>query len=708
MGNNIDCSCNQEVDSDHEQTNIQTSDKLLETIQQDPNSSNLEPLRGTLILTILRGQKLINTDGVGQGKSDPYVKIEASSEEKGPLISLQTSTIENSLDPIWNERFSIFTEGFKSVTIKLSVWDEDPFDPHDPMGEVVIPVRSNFPFEQDLNVKLKPLKDEPVKGVLSINVAYRPGEQINLNQVHEERAVQKKNWDELPNEMKQNVKEWRACKDVLTEGEELKMALLSRIYSSNFGGDSPIFALEKHSIGPFDYKKSAWKVDNDNLIAVKFLKQLDDKKGDFVNESRDIIELLCEFQSSKMDSYRSGYMNDPEGLWCEEFKDWALKELSIISCDKNAITFIDKRIGYLEECLLVSDFFDRPSSLAKATIQQAIIKTRTILKYRAIANIEKELSHEDANKNFADLRREITGLIRASFKFLRCVFRCETKGLSNADKFLLVLETDPNLKQVLGDEIREVKEAIRQSSAKAENDLGVDAPWGKIDLRELGLKNTVELIDPVQLNEKSPILPLVFSDPNCGVEQFFRKNSFIAFKFLRAHGLLIELGRLFVVLEKASNLAKTGGTLLVFGLGNAHLNASLNATEKILDEMKKGFNDVSKIAECCFEQLVFENQATAERTLWIREFKNVFPLINEVNARVRDARKVVSEIKIVANSMTLSERFQKAADEQSDFIATSEQFSKRVCEISGTPYTPPKPKPITPEESDAFRKLIQK
>eukprot|EP01124_Arcella_intermedia_P029075 TRINITY_DN6053_c0_g1_i1.p1 TRINITY_DN6053_c0_g1~~TRINITY_DN6053_c0_g1_i1.p1 ORF type:complete len:708 (-),score=171.64 TRINITY_DN6053_c0_g1_i1:63-2186(-) len=707
MGN--DCSCNNEVDSDHESAKIPTSEKLLETYQ-DADTSALEPLRGTLILTILRGQKLINVDGIGQGKSDPYVKIEATSSEKGPLLSLQTSTIENNLDPIWNERFSIYTEGFKSVTLKLSVWDEDKFDAHDPMGQVEIPIRSNFPFDQDLNIKLKPLKDEPVKGVLSVSVSYRPGEQLNLNQVHEERAVQKKNWDELPNEMKQNVKEWRACKDVLTEGEELKMSLMTRIYSSNFNTTSPVFALESHSVAMslFEYKKSSWKVDSDNLTAVKYLKQLGEQKGDFVNEAKDIVEILCEFQSSKLDSYRSGYMNDPEGLWCEEFKEWAVKELALISCDSNAINFIDKRIGYLEECLLVSDLFDRPSSLAKATIQQAIIKVRSILKYRAIANIEKELSHEDANRNFMDLRREITGLIRSSFKFLRYVFRCETKGLSNADKFLLVLEMDQNLKQVLGDEIREVKEAIRNSSAKAESDLGTDAPWGKIDLREMGLKNTVDLLDPVRLDPKSPFLPLVFAETNCGVEQFFRKNAFIAFKFLRAHGLLIELGRLFVVLEKASNLAKTGGTLLVFGLGNAHLNAALNATEKILDEMKKGFNDVSKIAECCFEQLVFENQATSDRTLWIKEFKNVFPLINEVNARVKDAKKVVSEIKIVANSMSLSERFQKAAEEQNDFIATSEQFSKRVCEISGTPYTPPKPKPITPEESDAFRKLIQK
>jgi len=211
----------------------------------------------------------------------------------------------------------------------------------------------------------------------------------------------------------------------------------------------------------------------------------------------------------------------------------------------------------------------------------------------------------------------------------------------------------------------------------------------------------------VKLDIKSPWLVTIFSEPNCGLEDWFRKNAFISFKFLRAHGLLLELGKLFIVLEKASNLAKTGGTLLVFGLGNAHLNASLTATDLILEEMKKNYNELAKIAECCFEELVFSNMATAERTLWIGQFKDVFPLIGLLNKSLSEAKKVVAQIKITANSVTLSDRFQKAASEQDEFVQTSQDFSKRVCEIIGTPYVPPKPKPVTPDENDAWMKLIK-
>jgi len=423
-----------------------------------------------------------------------------------------------------------------------------------------------------------------------------------------------------------------------------------------------------------------------------------------VNEAKDIIDAICEFQTSKKASYRDGYMNDPEGLFCEELKTWASTELCLMAMLPNSRALIQTRVGYLEECLLVSDLFDRPSSVAVATVQMAIVKVRKILKYRALTNIDKELSHEDATRSFGILKTHLAGLIRCCVKFLFHVFRCETPPdvLSTTDRLMLTVEADDNIKHVLGDELKESREKMNGISNASS-----DAIWQTLDLREKGLIPTRQFMDPSKKDLKDPLLPFVLKGTNSGVEEWFRGNAYIAHHFLRAHGLLLEAGRLFVVIEKASNAAKTGGTLLVFGVANAQLNATLDSTKAIMDTLKEEFNNVSKIAECCFEELVFANQATKERTQWIKHFKNVFPAINELNDSIAAVQKDAMDIKIVANSMTLTERFQQAAQENSEFLNTADSFSQRMAEVTGVPYVKPKPKEVSSEDTKLWMNLIK-
>jgi len=662
-------------------------------------------LQGTIILSVLRANNLMNLDSGAQGVSDPFAKVNAVNAEGKQLIKFQTKTIDNNLNPIWNERFSIILNAPTSqITVDVQLFDEDPLGTSDPLGHYSVTVGPHFEWDVDKTYTLVPLKKEKVKGTVSLSFSYRPNEQIDLNAKHEQRKESKKNWKELAPDVKENIKEWRAMKDVLTECEEEKLALLRRIYQSNFNAETPVFATKEENVLLYKYRKASHPVNSDDLTTAKWFREMADKKGDFINEAKDVIEEICKFQEAKQVSFRDGYLNDPEGLFCEETKIWACKELSIISTSAAALDFIQKRIGFLEECLLVSHLFDRPSALAKATIQQAIVKVRRILKYRAIANIEKELSHEDASRAFADLKRELSGLIRTSFKFLAQVFKCETAPnvLSASDRLLLTLEGEPNIRAVLGDEVATVKERLKGISQNSQ-----DAPWQQMDLREHGLKPTKMFLDPARNEVKDPLLPLIFVGPQSGVEEWFRGNSFIALRFLRAHGLVLESAKLFVVIEKAANLAKSGGTLLVYGVGNAHLNATLDATKAIMDELKTEFNNLSKIAECCFEELVFANQATQERTEWITHFKNVFPGINEINKSIKEIQKTASDIKHTANSVSLLERFQKAAEEQNDFVNTAEEFSQRIAAVTGTPYVKPVPKEISAEDSSAWMKLIK-
>ncbi|CAF3816756.1 unnamed protein product [Rotaria sp. Silwood1] len=67
---------------------------------------------------ILGAKDLINADIVG--KSDPYVKVKVPGS-----IEYRTKTIDNTLNPEWNEIFEFVVEQYESDSIEFEVYDED-------------------------------------------------------------------------------------------------------------------------------------------------------------------------------------------------------------------------------------------------------------------------------------------------------------------------------------------------------------------------------------------------------------------------------------------------------------------------------------------------------------------------------------------------------------------------------------------------------
>jgi len=122
-----------------------------------------EPIRGTLIVTVLRGNGLVNKDAGAAGVSDPYVVINATNPhtKKQFVKGLHTKVIDNNLNPVWNEKFSVnVDEDTPSVNIELEVFDKDPVGGDDPMGHLSVNVDGKFPFEAEQSVPLKPRKKE--------------------------------------------------------------------------------------------------------------------------------------------------------------------------------------------------------------------------------------------------------------------------------------------------------------------------------------------------------------------------------------------------------------------------------------------------------------------------------------------------------------------------------------------------------------------
>jgi hypothetical protein len=661
-----------------------------------------------LIVSILRGRDLINKDtGLGQGVSDPFCKLTAFAQPGNtPLGKWSTKVIDNDLNPVWNEQFSVVIEkDAPAVLLKFEALDYDLGGSTDSLGVFEVDVRPNFKFEIEQTYTLKPAtaKDK-VKGDVTIHIGYRKGEKVSVNPEAAERTKNKKALKNMPDETKNTIKEWRVKKDVFTECEESKMALLKKIFESNFSQTSPVFEVKKEKLLMYEYQKPAYLVDETSLTETKWASAMKKSDGAFFVAAQRIIGDIIKFQMDKKQrGMRDGYLNDPENLFCEEIKNWCSDLLCTWEISKTAQNHISLRIGYLEECLLVPDLFDKPSTLGNATIQQCIVITRRILKYQVLADIEKELATEDAGRAFEELRKHCVRLIYNCYQFLAHVFRAEVEGtVTAADKLLKTLQEDPLLSKVMGDDLTKVMDSI--SGVK-----GLSEKYS-FDLREKGLKPVLSFLDIPSLSEEDPCLPFIFTGPTSGVEEFFRGNSFISYKFLKAHALLLELAKLFVVIEKAANCAKQGGTLLVYGVANAQLNALLDSTKAMIQAIREEFTGVCKIAECAFEKLVFENKATVERSKWMKHFKHVFPASNQINEAVKEVLADVSHIKQSANSMTLYERFQKAQNDTADFLSSAESFSQRTATVLNQPYVKPQIKEEDLQKSsiDNTESLFQK
>jgi hypothetical protein len=649
-----------------------------------------EPLTGTLIVSVLRGRDLINKDISITGKdvSDPFCKFTALNKDGKQLAKWSTKVIDNNLNPVWNEQFSVpIDEPTPSVLLKFEVLDEDLGGSTDSLGVFEVEVKPSHRFDQEeTHTLLPPKKGEKVKGDATIHIAYRKGEKVKVNAEAEKRMANKSIFKNMSVESKDAIKELRMKKDVFTECEEAKMALLIGAYKQyHAGAESPVFQIIHDSVPIVNYKyqKPAYQVDEKSLVKDTWFRQMEKSDGAFKVASQRIIEDIIAFQLDKKSrGMRDGYLNDPESLFCEEIKKWCAEILCTWEKTKTARDKITERIQYLEYCLLLPSLFDKPSQLSEHTIQRVMVNARRILKYQVLAEIEKELATEDAGRAFEDLRKHCVKLIYNAYQFLAHVFRAEVENqLTAADKLLKTLEEDEQLSKVMGDELTKVMDSIQGVKSRNEK--------YTFDLGQRGLKSVLDFLDLTKLSDNDPNLPFIFTGTLSGIEEFFRGNSFITFKYLKAHALLLELGRLFVVIEKAANCAKQGGTLLVYGVANAQLNALLDSTKSMINAIRDEFTAVCKIAECAFEKLVYENKATVERSKWMKHFQHVFPASNMINESVKEVLKDVADIKATANAMTLYERFQKAQNDTADFLSSAEGFSQRTAAVLGQEYKKP-------------------
>jgi len=114
-----------------------------------------QPPMGVLQIKIVEGKDLKASDKkiFGKDSSDPYVICKVGSQKH------ETNVIEDTLNPVWNDTFTMFVDTLPGTMIKFKVWDSDP-GRDDDIGKCelsVIDVIEKFNFKQQ-NLKLNDVK----------------------------------------------------------------------------------------------------------------------------------------------------------------------------------------------------------------------------------------------------------------------------------------------------------------------------------------------------------------------------------------------------------------------------------------------------------------------------------------------------------------------------------------------------------------------
>ncbi|KFD57760.1 hypothetical protein M513_01430, partial [Trichuris suis] len=92
--------------------------------------STINDLKGVIRVGIIAAKDLENKDTLLKGKSDPYVRTSVGCQ------IYKTKTIDNDLNPVWNEQFDAIVELSSGQRLEVEVYDEDPGAQDEVLGNV--------------------------------------------------------------------------------------------------------------------------------------------------------------------------------------------------------------------------------------------------------------------------------------------------------------------------------------------------------------------------------------------------------------------------------------------------------------------------------------------------------------------------------------------------------------------------------------------
>ncbi|KAG7978211.1 hypothetical protein I3843_05G073400 [Carya illinoinensis] len=161
--------------------------QTLEVPILDPTKAFKRPV-GILNVKVVRALKLKKKDFLGA--SDPYVKLKITEDK---LLAKKTTVQYKTLNPEWNEEFSIVVKDPQAQALELRVYDWEQVGKHDKLGMAVVPLKELTPDEPKVmtldllkNMDLNDAQNEKSRGQLVVELAYRPFKEEDLPKGFEE------------------------------------------------------------------------------------------------------------------------------------------------------------------------------------------------------------------------------------------------------------------------------------------------------------------------------------------------------------------------------------------------------------------------------------------------------------------------------------------------------------------------------------------
>ncbi|XP_060205097.1 calcium-dependent lipid-binding protein-like [Lycium barbarum] len=154
----------------------------------DISDLELKP-QGKLTVTVMRATNLKNQEMIG--KSDPYVVVYIR-----PLFKFKTKTIDNNLNPVWDETFELIAEDKETQSLFLEVFDED-IGEDDRMGVTKLPLNElEAETPKEIELRLLPkfdmlkVKDKKDRGTITIKILYHEfSKEEQLAALEEEKRI---------------------------------------------------------------------------------------------------------------------------------------------------------------------------------------------------------------------------------------------------------------------------------------------------------------------------------------------------------------------------------------------------------------------------------------------------------------------------------------------------------------------------------------
>lgn len=141
-------------------------------IPVDTSELELKP-EGKLTLTVVKANGLKNKELIG--KSDPYAVVYIR-----PVFKVKTKTIEDNLNPVWDQTFELIAEDKETQSLMIEVFDRD-IGQDKKLGVAKLPLAGlEADTAKEIDLRLLPshdmlkVKDKKDRGTVTLKVLYHP------------------------------------------------------------------------------------------------------------------------------------------------------------------------------------------------------------------------------------------------------------------------------------------------------------------------------------------------------------------------------------------------------------------------------------------------------------------------------------------------------------------------------------------------------